>query len=334
MATLGTVRRFTGIGGRPAPIRAARHAGDDYGSTAEPNWRDVNWSEHLHDWNGINYVDYGPRDSDKEAVVFIHGLGGCWQNWLEQLPRAAQERRVIAMDLPGFAGSRMPDGEISITNYARTVHELCDHAGLDRVELVGNSMGGFISLEIGIRHPERVDSITVVSAAGISTTNLEVKPVVTFARSTAAITNFFISRAEQFVKRPRMRHLMMSYVFRHPTLIQPDLAFEIMRGSGSDGFIPALTALAEYDYSERLPEVQEETLLVWGEEDNLVPVEDATRYEELIPNARKVVIDDTGHCAMIERPQMFNDLMMRFLDDGLAALGDERELAGYGTVGR
>ena len=314
------MRRFTGISGRPASIRAARHAGDDYGTTAEPDWRTVDWSRHVHDWNGVNYVDYGPRDSGKEAVVFVHGLGGCWQNWLEQLPRAARERRVVAMDLPGFAGSRMPEGDITITNYARTVNDLCDHLGLERVELVGNSMGGFISLEIGIRHPERVDSITVVSAAGISTTNLEVRPVVTFARSTAAITNFFIARAERFVKRPRMRHLMMSYVFRHPTLIKADLAFEIMRGSGSDGFIPALTALAEYDFRERLPEVKEETLLVWGEEDNLVPVADAAKYEELIPRAKKVVLEDTGHCAMIERPQTFNDVMMSFIDGGLAGV--------------
>lgn len=316
------MRRFTGIGGRPAPIRAARHAGDDYGTTAEPDWRETDWSKHVHNWNGVNYVDVGPKDSDKEAVVFIHGLGGCWQNWLEQIPRVAQERRVIAMDLPGFSESPMPKDDISITNYARIVNDLCDALGLGRVELVGNSMGGFISLEIGIRHPDRVDSITVVSAAGISTTNLEVRPVVTFARSTAAITNFFIARAESFVKRPRMRHLMLAYVFRHPTLLKPDLAFEIMRGSGSDGFIPALQALAEYDYSERLPEVKEETLLVWGEEDNLVPVEDATKYEELIPEAKKVVLEDTGHCSMIERPQTFNDLLMKFLDGGLAALED------------
>jgi len=321
------VRRYTGIGGRPASIRAARHAGDDYGATAEPNWRDTDWSKHVHDWNGVNYVDIGPRDSGNETVVFIHGLGGCWQNWLEQLPRVAQERRAIAMDLPGFSRSRMPEDEVSITNYARTVNDLCDHLGLDRVELVGNSMGGFIALEIGIRHPERVDSITVVSAAGISTTNLEVKPVVTFARATAAITNFFIARAEEFVKRPRMRHLMMSYVFRHPTLIKSDLAFEIMRGSGSDGFIPALQALAEYDYSDRLPEVKVETLLVWGDEDNLVPVEDAAKYEELIPKAKKVILEDTGHCSMIERPQTFNDLLMTFLDGGLAALD------GDGAVG-
>ena len=154
-----------------------------------------------------------------------------------------------------------------------------------------------------------------MAAAGISITNLRRRPVLTTARATAAVTNFFIARRASFVKRPTLRHVMLGYILRHPTRIKSDLAYQIMHGSGSSGFLPALDALTDYDFRDRLEEVKCPTLLVWGEDDNLVPVEDADEFERLMPNARKILLDDTGHVPMIERPQTFNDLLMEFLDE-------------------
>src|SRR5690242_18515255 len=104
---------------RPPLPWSARRAGDDYGAPAKPNWRDVNWQPYLHqveiDGADVNYVDYGSGEGS--AVVLIHGLGGCWQNWLENIPRIAEQRRVIALDLPGFGYSQMPSDGISIPAY-------------------------------------------------------------------------------------------------------------------------------------------------------------------------------------------------------------------------
>src|SRR3712207_5975578 len=101
---------------RPASVRAARRAGDGYGQTAQPDWRSIDWSRHLRrvDIEGtpVNYVDIG--SGELEPVVFVHGLGGQWQNWLENIPRAAAERRVITLDLPGFGRSPMPVDRITI----------------------------------------------------------------------------------------------------------------------------------------------------------------------------------------------------------------------------
>ncbi|MFL5840084.1 MAG: alpha/beta fold hydrolase [Thermoleophilaceae bacterium] len=318
------IREYTGLGGRLAPIRTAREAGDDYGATADPEWRGVDWQAHLHDvavrGRRVNYVDIGESKDGRPPVVFVHGLGGCWQNWLENIPRAAQERRVIAMDLPGFSCSEMPAEKITISNYARSVVELLEAIGMEGpAEVVGNSMGGFIAAEIGINHPEHCRRIALVSAAGISITNLRRRPVMTTARATAAVTNFVIARRGSFVRRPTLRHVMLGYVLRHPTRIKPDLAFQIMYGAGSGGFLPALDALTDYDFRDRLGEVKCPTLLVWGSDDNLVPVEDADEFERLIPNARKVILEDTGHAPMIERPQTFNDLLMDFLNDAPAS---------------
>ena len=88
-----------------------------------------------------------------------------------------------------------------------------------------------------------------------------------------------------------LRHLALGYVFRHPTRIAPDLAYQVMVGTGKPGFLDALDALTDYDFRDRLDHVKVPVLLVWGSEDNLVPVKDADEFERLIPNARKVVFE-------------------------------------------
>jgi pimeloyl-ACP methyl ester carboxylesterase len=105
----------------------------------------------------------------------------------------------------------------------------------------------------------------------------------------------------------------MGYVFRHPTRIAADLAYQQISAAGKPGFIPALDALTDYDFRDRLDDIKVPVLLVWGREDNLVPVGDADEFERLIPNARKVILEDTGHVAMLERPATFNDLVVEFL---------------------
>jgi pimeloyl-ACP methyl ester carboxylesterase len=142
--------------------------------------------------------------------------------------------------------------------------------------------------------------------------------VVTTARMTAAVTNFVVARRGTFIRRPGLRHAMLAYVFRHPSRLAPDLAYQFMSGAGSPGFIKALEALTDYDFRDRLADVRCPTLLVWGRDDNLVPVADADEFERLIPNARKVIMEDTGHCSMIERPETFNDLMVEFLDEDVS----------------
>jgi pimeloyl-ACP methyl ester carboxylesterase len=130
----------------------------------------------------------------------------------------------------------------------------------------------------------------------------------------AAVTNFVVARRGRLVRRPGLRHLLLAYIFRHPSRLAPDLVYHFMPNEHNDGFIAALDALTDYDFRHRLEEVKVPVLLVWGREDNLVPVEDADEFERLIPDARKVVLEDTGHCAMIERPETFNDLTVEFLD--------------------
>src|SRR5215217_9556402 len=115
----------------PTLPRQASLAADDYGVPASPGWREIDWPAHTHrtevHGNEVVFVDVGK--GDEPPVVFVHGLAGKWQNWLENMPRVARERRAIALDLPGFGASPMPREQITIGGYAKLVDELLDGLG-------------------------------------------------------------------------------------------------------------------------------------------------------------------------------------------------------------
>jgi pimeloyl-ACP methyl ester carboxylesterase len=315
----------------PGLPHRARNAGDDYGAPATPNWRDVDWRQHLHqvsvDGATVNYVDYGSGAEGVHPVVLIHGLGGCWQNWLENIRAIAESgRRVIALDLPGFGFSEMPREDISISGYGRCVNALCDELDLGEVVLIGHSMGGFTACETAIQFPERVERVVLVSAAGITTSDVLQQPILAGARVLAALGTRAVASSRQVVVRKRLRRPLYAGFIRYPDLIKTDFLFEITQGSGRPGFNPALAAILGYDFRDRLPEISCPTLIIWGSEDMLVPDSDAGKFERLIPNARKIVMEDTGHSAMMERPQTVNELIVEFLAETPDAATPEEEL--------
>jgi pimeloyl-ACP methyl ester carboxylesterase len=305
-------RRLIPSTARPASLRAGRRAGPDYGAPGEPDWRTVSFRRSSVPFDGqpVNVVTLG--DGPEPPVVFIHGLGGTWKNWLENLPAAARHRRAVALDLPGFGESLMPTGDISISNYATCVETVLEALGLGEVELVGNSMGGFIAAELAITHPSRVHTLTLVDAAGISITDLMRVPTMTMMRLFAAQSSWGAGQ-EAMLTRPRLRHLAFRAVMRHPTRLALDLVAHQAGGPGMPGFVLAMNALLSYDFRDRLPEIACPTLIIHGSDDMLVPVADAYEFERLIPTSRLEILSDTGHVAMLERPRTFNAMLAEFL---------------------
>ena len=287
---------------------------DGYGPEARSEWLDVDWQEHLRsaavDGSRVNYVEMGSGP----PLVFVHGLAGCWQNWLENIPVFARTHRVIAPDLPGFGESELPNQDISIPGYGRFLDAFLDQIGVERGVLVGNSMGGYISAEVAVSHPARVEKLVLVSAAGLVQVSRRERAIVT---PTVRFLQLFgariVGRREHWVRRRGMRRTFLYGVARHPDLLQPELCYEIASGGGKPGFLDAFWAILNYDLRERLPEVSVPTLIVWGRNDRIVPVESAFEYERLIPNARRVIFEDTGHVPMIERPIRFNQLLEEFI---------------------
>jgi pimeloyl-ACP methyl ester carboxylesterase len=291
-----------------------------YGAAGRSPWLDIDWREHQR-WvevagAPVNLIDMG----EGPAIVFVHGLSGSWPNWLEQLPVFARSHRVIAMDLPGFGHSPMPRERITISVYARILDGLLETLGVDAATLVGNSMGGFVSAELAIAYPQRVERLVLVSAAGISTyRHRDVERIEPYLRRIAPMvalyTGWTAARSDWVARRPGLRNLTLGLVTRHPSRLSAALAAEQLRGAGKPGFMQALRANIDYPVSERLPEIACPTLIVWGDEDKVIPVGDASVFEELIPNSRKTIFEGTGHMAMLERPAAFNELLEEFVEE-------------------
>ena len=112
--------------------------------------------------------------------------------------------------------------------------------------------------------------------------------MLTLGRAATALTAYTAARHRQLARRPISRHLALALVARHPSRLAPDLAYEAMiKGAGKPGFDDALRACLEFDFRERLPEIACPTLIVWGENDAVLPAGDADEFERLIPDARK-----------------------------------------------
>jgi pimeloyl-ACP methyl ester carboxylesterase len=304
-----------------------------YGPVGRSPWLDVDWRQHqrwvMVDDQPVNTIELGPEravegDTASQPLVFVHGLSGCWSNWLEQLPVLAAEHRVITLDLPGFGYSPMPADPhrpgtgISISGYARLLDRLLGELGIDAAAVVGNSMGGFIAAELAIAFPQRVERLVLISAAGVSTTNHRgsTRAVPVLARLNLALATagtWVATKSDVLARRARLRDVLLNVVVRHPSRLPAALAAEQLRGAGKPGFLQGLEAVLHYDVRERLPEIACPTLIVWGEGDRLIPVRDADVFAELIPDSRKVIFEDTGHMAMLERPAAFNALLEDFL---------------------
>ncbi len=291
-----------------------------YGPVGHSPWLDVDWRTHqrwaIVDGQPVNTIELG----EGPPLVFVHGLSGSWPNWLEQLPVLAGEHRVLALDLPGFGHSPMPRERISIAGYACLLERLLDQLGMDAAALVGNSMGGFVAAELAIAFPERVERLVLVSAAGISTHRdprmMRAVPALRrLERILAAGGAWAASRSDTVARRARLRDAALNVVVRHPRRLPAALASEQIRGAGKPGFLQALEATIDYDIADRLPEIACPTLIVWGDRDRLIGVGDADVFVELIPRSRKVIFEDTGHMAMLERPAAFNVVLEDFLSE-------------------
>ena len=252
-------------------------------------------------------------------ILFVHGLSGCWQNWILNLEDLAADHRVVAVDLPGFGHSEMPREKISISGYGQFVDRFMERIGMEAATYVGNSMGGFVGLETALEFPHRVERLVLVSAAGLSIQNQRNEPLLKAMYLGENVAQWatarVVARSKELAARPRSRKALLWYVTPHAERWSPELVIEQASGAGKPGFLPALDALTDYPIEDRLDDVRCPTLIVWGKKDFLVPVKDAYKFDKLISDSRLVVYEDTGHVAMLEEPERFNADLRKFMSE-------------------
>ncbi len=289
-------------------------SGNDYGAS-DRAWTEIEWRRHLRQVElpgaRVNYVEIG----EGRPIVFVHGISGCWQNWLENLPRLGADRRAIALDLPGFGASPIPSWPVEMASYGRLLGDFCEKLGIEGATLVGNSMGGLLAVEAATNNPARFEQLVLVSAAGIINTWSPQLRATATAWAWKEFGPRFAARGRQIVSRPRSREAVFRPFVRYPNRLREDLLLEqIVNGlKRAEGFGDALQSLIFHDSRERLAAIEIPTLVVWGLSDRVIPVAAAASYHRRIPHSRLEIFERTGHVPQLERPLRFNALLEDFL---------------------
>ena len=266
-----------------------------------------------------------------ETVILIHGLGSNKTSFFETVSALTPEFTVHAIDLPGFGSSSKPlRAPYDAAWFARSVCRFMDAMEIDRAHLVGNSLGGRVALEVGLRDPGRVQSLSLLCPSMAWRRRRHFVPVVKLLRpELAAIPHSFGG--------PLVRQQFWS-MFSRPERIHPSAADvavqEFLRTYRSPNTRVAFSAAARNIYLEepdgprgfytRLRELEPPAMFVWGDEDPLVPLAFSRYVADALPDARQVVIDQCGHVPQVEHPVDANALVHDFI---ARAQGSPRERA-------
>lgn len=265
------------------------------------------WAE--VDDHRIHYWDTG--ENYKPVLVLLHGFGSSKENWSYLVPFLRSQYRVLVPDLPGFGNSSFS----SNTNYrvetqAERIASWLAQLGVTQFHLAGSSMGGAISALIAARHPMRVTGLCLMNAAGAPATRMSMLEAGILAGKNYLIAE---NRADAvrlfqvcFHSNKRLLGavfaLLMAGDMRHRRALNHAIFGDLVRSLETTWLsLPAITAPA---------------LVLWGDSDQVLDVSCVDAFVEQIPHAEAMVLPETGHLPMIEKPRDTATVLQAFLNAG------------------
>lgn len=286
----------------------------------EVSWEDfadkIHHPENSHftevDGATVHYQEFG--DGTNPTLILIHGFTASTYVWQTVAPKLAAENfHVIAVDLLGFGFSDKPAWfEYSITSQARMIERFMDRLGIGRAILVGSSYGGAIASTLALDYPERVEKLVLVGAV-VNNEAIE-NSIYRFTAMSGIgeILSPFLIDSKRFLKF-RMRKTIAP-VNHH--LITEERIEAVGRPLRAKNTHHSILATARNWDASRIENdaylINQPTLLIWGEDDNVIPVENGEKLYDSILNSRLVVLKDCGHVPPEEKPERFVELVAEF----------------------
>ncbi len=263
----------------------------------------------------LSYLDSG----EGPAVLFIHGLLGSHRNWAHLLDTLDTRHRVVAPDLIGHGASAKPMGDYSLGSHAATLRDLLDHLGIDRVTLVGHSLGGGIAMQFCYLFPDRVERLVLVSSGGLGRS---VSPLLRSATLPGAdwvlalaASGWVRDRAQAVGGTLRRLGLRPSadltegwQGFTSLGEAATRRAFLATARSVIDPGGQTVTAHDHLPMAITIP-----TLVVWGTHDRMIPAWHATTAQQAIAGSRVELFEGAGHFPHLEQPERFARLLGDFM---------------------
>jgi len=259
----------------------------------------------------IHYLEAGSGP----AVVLLHGLGGDASNWYSTIGPLSTKYRVIVPDQIGFGQSSKPLINYRVATLVDFLDGFFKELKIDRASVVGNSLGGWTAAAFAIAHPEKVDRVILVDAAGL-TPDRPLDP-----RTLSALN----PSTREGIKQVMSVVFYNKQIFDNPAVIDMLFTKKMETGDGYtiQRFIESVSR-GEDLLDKTASQIKQPTLVVWGREDALVPLSMGEGFHKLIGGSEMFVIDKCGHVPMIEQAEQFNTALMKFLAgehvEGAAAL--------------
>jgi pimeloyl-ACP methyl ester carboxylesterase len=256
------------------------------------------------------------------ALLLVHGIGDSSQTWLPVIPGLARDFTVIAPDLLGHGGSAKPRADYAVAAYACGMRDLLDVLGIERVTVVGHSLGGGVAAQFAYQFPERCERLVLVGSGGMGR---EVRPllrllaapgcelVLPIATSTPA--RWGVRQLSGLVERTGGLGFGADFRYfgeRYDGLCDATarLAFVRTLRGVVDGRGQSVTMLDRSYLATGIP-----TLLVWGAHDGMIPLRHAAVAHTRMPGSRLVVFPDAGHMPHRDDPERFEAEVRRFIAD-------------------
>jgi pimeloyl-ACP methyl ester carboxylesterase len=242
------------------------------------------------------------RGGSGEPLLLVHGIGSHWQVWEPVLPLLRAEREVVAIDLPGFGGSAPLDGTTPTPEaLARAVARFLDAIGWDRPHVAGNSLGGWIALELS--KLGRTASACALSPAGFWNRWERAYATVSLRNAHATVRRLDGS-LEQLYAKPAFKAMAMGQLVARPGRMPTDAAVRAARNlAASPGWDATLEAMGATHF-RGASEVRPPVTVAWGEKDRLLLPRQADRARRAIPVARHVTLFGCGHVPTWDEPEL------------------------------
>lgn len=242
-------------------------------------------------------------------IVLLHGTGASLHTWDSWTTELIKNHRVIRLDLPGFGlTGQDPLKRYSSMDYVNLLDKFLNRLGINEFYLAGNSLGGQIAWLYASKFDHKINKLLLLDPSGFS---FDKVPFVIQLAKTPLINLFlryFTPRA--FIKKN------LKEVYFNDSLITPELinryhSLTLFEGN-RNAFIDRANIKRE-DYSCRMKYIQTHTLIIWGENDYWIPVSDANRFKNAIKNSKVIIMPETGHIPMEERPKESLKIALDFI---------------------
>tara|TARA_R110001632_G_scaffold2796_1_gene12274 strand:+ start:5290 stop:6291 length:1002 start_codon:yes stop_codon:yes gene_type:complete len=252
----------------------------------------------------LHFTDTGPRDAP--ILVLVHGYSASLNTWDAWVRNLRKDYRVIRLDLPGHGLSRCVDNdEIGIEQFIASIDRVTHSLDVDQFTLVGSSMGGHTAWAYALAHPDRLDGLVLVDAAGwLSAPGEDDKDPVIFK----LLRNGFARNVMKDLDMSALIRSGLENSFADPELVTDEMVERYSAMSRAPCHREALlkimsgTSLRVPASKERLSAITVPTLILHGDTDNLIPVAHAEKFADAIPGSKLIIYPETGHIPQEEQP--------------------------------